>query len=223
MRQHAGVTGDWTITADDEVAVGKLPERAWEAALKQDIDVQDGYGVAELTGRNTRTGWQQGMRLLVRRVKPSGRQVKKLTAFEVRAGWKYSVIATNIRHMWGVTGSHQPQFLDVLARSHATVEDRVRTDKAMGLRNLPSKSWQVNAGWMLAANIGHDMDCWVRLLALGRRPRDRVATSDRASGPDLTAGHYPTHPRGEDRRPEPVEPGGPAQVHRWIRTEQLPA
>ena len=159
----------WTVTADDEAAVGKLPERAWEAALRQDGDIQDGYGIAELTGVNTRTGWPQGMRLLVRRVKPSGRQVNKLTAFELRAGWKYSVIATNIRHMWGIAGSHQPQFLDVLARSHATVEDRVRTDKSMGLRNLPSKSWQVNAGWMLTANIGHDLDCWVRLLALHDR------------------------------------------------------
>lgn len=36
-------------------------------------------------------------------------------------------------------GSHHPQFLDVLHRSHAGVEDKVRTDKAMGLRNLPSQ------------------------------------------------------------------------------------
>ncbi|MFG2638894.1 hypothetical protein ACGFX8_35070 [Streptomyces sp. NPDC048362] len=66
--------------------------------------------------------------------------------------------------MWGIDGSHQPQWLDALSRSHATVEDRVRGDKAMGLRNLPSKKWQVNDGWMLAANLGHDLDCWLRLL-----------------------------------------------------------
>jgi hypothetical protein len=29
-------------------------------------------------------------------------------------------------------------------RAHAVVEDRVRADKAMGLRNLPSKDWTVN-------------------------------------------------------------------------------
>lgn len=33
--------------------------------------------------------------------------------------------------------SHHVQFIDVLHRSHAGVEDRVRTNKAMGLRNLP--------------------------------------------------------------------------------------
>jgi hypothetical protein len=46
------------------------------------------------------------------------------------------------------------------------VEDRVRTNKAMGLHNLPSKSWDVNCGWMLAANLAADLDAWVRLLGL---------------------------------------------------------
>jgi hypothetical protein len=156
----------WTITADDETAIAKLPERAWETALRQDGELQEGYGIAELTGLNARTGWPAGMRLLVRRVKPSARHAKKLTALEKRTGFKYAIVATNIRHMWGIGGSHQPQSLDALARSHATVEDRVRVDKAMGLRNLPSKKRQVNAAWMLAANLGHDLDCWVRLLAL---------------------------------------------------------
>lgn len=35
----------------------------------------------------------------------------------------------------------------------------------MGLRNLPSKSWEINRGWMLSANAA-DLDTWVRLLAL---------------------------------------------------------
>jgi hypothetical protein len=156
----------WTITADDERAIAKLPGQAWDALLEQDGTPHDSYKVAELTGLNRRSGWPDGMRLLVRRVKPSGRQAKKLTAFETRTGWKYSIVATNIRHMWGIAGSHQPQWLDALSRSHATVEDRVRGDKAMGLRNLPSKKWRVNQGWILAAALGHDLDCWVRLLAM---------------------------------------------------------
>jgi hypothetical protein len=39
-----------------------------------------------------------------------------------------------------------------------------RTAKAMGLRNLPSKSWQVNAGCVIAANIAADLTAWTRLL-----------------------------------------------------------
>ena len=34
----------------------------------------------------------------------------------------------------------------------------------MGLRNLPSKTWQVNCGWVLAANIAADLAAWNRLL-----------------------------------------------------------
>jgi hypothetical protein len=34
----------------------------------------------------------------------------------------------------------------------------------VGLRNLPSKSWQVNAGWVIAANIAADLTVWTRLL-----------------------------------------------------------
>ncbi|MFC5821980.1 hypothetical protein [Nonomuraea harbinensis] len=43
--------------------------------------------------------------------------------------------------------------MDAVHRDHAEVEDRVRTNKAMGLRNLPSKTWNVNVGWILACNI----------------------------------------------------------------------
>lgn len=106
------------------------------------------------------------MRLVVRRVKPSGRQLKKLTPFEIKTGWRYSITATNIRKMTRIRGSHQPQWLDAVHRAHAVVEDRVRCDKAMGLNNLPSQSWEVNRGWMLAANLAHDLDAWVKLLAL---------------------------------------------------------
>jgi Transposase DDE domain group 1 len=36
----------------------------------------------------------------------------------------------------------------------------------MGLRGLPSKSWQVNCGWVIAANIAADLAAWTRLLGL---------------------------------------------------------
>ena len=50
-------------------------------------------------------------------------------------------------------------------REHAVVETAgVRTAKAMGLRNLPSKTWQVDADWVIAANIAADLAAWARLL-----------------------------------------------------------
>jgi hypothetical protein len=60
--------------------------------------------------------------------------------------------------------------LDALHRAHAGVEDRVRTNKAMGLRNLPSKAWTTNRGWVLACNIACDLDAWTRLLGLHDQP-----------------------------------------------------
>jgi hypothetical protein len=36
----------------------------------------------------------------------------------------------------------------------------------MGLRNLPSKTWMVNCGWVRAANIAADLAAWCRLLGL---------------------------------------------------------
>ena len=77
-------------------------------------------------------------------MRPNGRIRKKLAAFELKTGWTCSVIATNIRYMWGIAGSHQPRRLVARARDHAVVEDRVRADKAMGLRNPPSQSLEVN-------------------------------------------------------------------------------
>lgn len=83
-----------------------------------------------------------------------------------QTGWRYQITATNMRHMWGIAGSHQVQFLDALHRDHAEVEDRIRTNKAMGLHNLPSASWQINTAWMLAANLAADLNAWLRLLTL---------------------------------------------------------
>jgi Transposase DDE domain group 1 len=165
-RRTVRYTVGWKMTDADEAAIARLAEADWQDSLHQDGTVQPEYAIAELTGLNTRTGWPEGLRLLVRRTRPSRRHLKMLTAFEKKTGWRYQILATNIRHMWGIAGSHQPQWLDVLHRAHAQVEDRVRTNKAMGLRNLPSKSWTTNCGWVLAANLAADLDAWTRLLCL---------------------------------------------------------
>jgi hypothetical protein len=92
--------------------------------------------------------WPGGLRWIVRRVRPSRRHKKNMTAYEKKAGWRYSITCTNIPDagIAGIPGSHHPQYIDAVQRDHATAEtDGVRTAKAMGLRNLPSKSWQVPA------------------------------------------------------------------------------
>lgn len=165
-RRRVRYSVSWKMTEADEKAIALLPASAWSAAIDQDGAVQDDCHVAELTGLSTRPGWPAGQRLLVRRTRPSRRHHGKLTAFERATGWRYQIIATNISHLWGIAGSHQPQWLDVLHRAHADVEDRVRTNKAMGLSKLPSAAWTTNCGWILAADLDADLDAWPRLLAL---------------------------------------------------------
>jgi hypothetical protein len=94
------------------------------------------------------------------------RKLKIITAYENKTGWRYSIICTNIpgTGIGGVPGSHHPQDIDLVHREHAGVETGgVRTAEAMGLRALPSKSWQVNCGWVIAANIAADLAAWTRL------------------------------------------------------------
>ncbi|MFF4756989.1 transposase, partial [Streptomyces sp. NPDC002514] len=223
-RRTVRYTVGWTITEEDEKAIACLPEAAWETSLHQDGSIQEGYSVAELTGVNTRKGWPEGMRLIVRRVKPSRRHLKKLTRFEEQTGWRYCITATNIRHMRGIAGSGHAQFLDVLHRSHAGVEDRVRTNKAMGLSNLPCASWEVNRAWMLAANLAADLDTWLRLLAL--HDIDDLAGAE----PDtmrFRLYHLPARLAGHARRRwlriERTWPWAKAFTTCWHRVTTLPA
>jgi hypothetical protein len=161
-------TCGWMITESDEEAIRAVPADAWQPGIRQDGSTEDDKDIAEITHLLSRAGnWPDGLRWIARRVKPSRRHLKNLTAWEKKTGWKYSVTCTNIPHtgMDGVPGSQHPQYIDVTHRDHATVEtDGVRTAKAMGLRNLPSKSYQVNKGWVLAANIAADLTAWARLL-----------------------------------------------------------
>ena len=163
-------TSGWAITSADEDAIRLLPATAWQAAVDQDGVVQQDKHVAEITHLLTRAaGWPAGLRWIVRRTRPSRRQARNLTAFEKATGWRYSIIVTNIPAaggIGGVPGSHHAQFTGVLHRQHAVVEDGVRTAKSMGLRNLPSKTWLVNCGWVLAASIAADLAAWCRLLGL---------------------------------------------------------
>ena len=161
-------TCGWMITAADEEAIRQVPADAWKPGTGQDGQAEDDKDVAEITELMSRAGnWPDGLRWIARRVKPSRRHLRNLTDYERKTGWKYSITCTNIPDggIAGVPGSHHPQYIDTVHREHAVVETSgVRTAKAMGLRNLPSKTWQVNCGWVITANIAADLAAWTRLL-----------------------------------------------------------
>lgn len=160
-------TSGSTITAMEEAAIADLPEHAWTQAIEQDGSLDPIAQVTELTGLWRRAGWPDGLRFIARPVKPSRRHAKKLTELEKRTGWRYQLTVTNIRdHGRGMPGSHHVYFLDVLHRQHAVVEDRVRTEKATGIRTLPLHGYERNKAWLLAANIASDLFAYLQLLGL---------------------------------------------------------
>jgi hypothetical protein len=221
-------TCGWTILDADERAIAALPASAWEPGLLQEGGLEKDKDTAEITHLMSRAGnWPDGLRWIVRRVKPSRRHKKNMTAYERKTGWKYSITCTNILDtgMEGVPGSHHPQFIDVTHRDHATVEtDGVRTAKAMGLRNLPSKTWQVNKGWVLAANIAADLTAWARLLGFHDQPDLRDAEPDTLR---YRIWHIPAritrHARKRILKISPHWPWKNAFLTCWQRLRDLPA
>jgi hypothetical protein len=227
-RRKVLFTCGWMITGADEDAIRQVPAGAWKPGAAQDGTAEEDKDVAEITGLMTRAGnWPGGLRWIVRRVKPSRRQARNLTAYEKETGWRYSITCTNIPDsgIAGAPGSHHPQYIDVLHREHAVVETAgVRTAKAMGLRNLPSKAWQVNCGWVIAANIAADLAAWTRLLGHGDDPELRHADPDTLR---YRIWHLPARlARHARQRVLAISPGWPwaqAFLACWQRLCALPA
>jgi len=228
LRRKVLFTCGWMITPADEDAIRQVPAGAWKPGIGQDGAVEEDKHVAEITHLTSRAGkWPAGLRWIVRRVKPSRRQMRNLTDYEKKTGWRYSVTCTNIPDagVGGVPGSHHPQFIDVTHREHAVVETGgVRTAKAMGLRNLPSKSWQVNCGWVLAANIAADLAAWSRLLGFHDREDLRDADPDTLR---YRVWHIPArlarHARQRVLKISPDWPWKDAFLTCWHRLCALPA
>ncbi|MDQ4033772.1 MAG: IS1380 family transposase, partial [Actinomycetota bacterium] len=148
------------------IAIGRVPERAWQAVSDTEGQTRDldDAGVVKLTGLLRRSiycdllaNWPTDMRIICRRERPSAGA--QLSLLEEADGWRYQLIATN-------TPRGQLAFLEARHRAHARVEDRIRSGKDTGIEHLPSKSYEINQAWCIAAMIAADLLCWLRLLCL---------------------------------------------------------
>ncbi|WP_244187879.1 transposase [Streptomyces regalis] len=149
--------------------------------------------------------------------------MKKLTAFDHKTGCRYSIRATNIRHMGAAPAPTRASSSTPCTATTPEVEDCVRTNKAMGLANLPSQSWQINTGWMLAANLAADLDTWLRLLTLHNQGSLEDAEPDTMR---LRFHHLPArlarHARCRILRIERTSPWAAAFTVSWNRLTRLP-
>ncbi|WP_436949829.1 hypothetical protein [Streptomyces sp. SudanB52_2052] len=116
------------------------------------------------------TGWPTGLRLIVRRLKPSRRDAKKLTAFEKHTGWHYQILAHErprspraFRSSRLQAGVVRGRPLPWSRRGPGLREsDRTGQPRAAAL--------EVLAAWLLAATIAADLDACTRLLLLHDEP-----------------------------------------------------
>jgi hypothetical protein len=163
-RVHYSVGFDFDDRA--RTVLAQVPPGAWAAVSDTEGNPRDldDAGVVELTGLlrehphpDLLANWPADMRIICRRERPSAGA--QLSLFEQADGWRYQLIATN-------TPTGQPVFLEARHRPHARVEDRIRCAKATGIDHLPSKSYEINQAWCVAAMIACDLLCWLRLLCL---------------------------------------------------------
>ena len=135
-------------------AILRVPGRGWTPAYDIDGQPRDGAQIAEITGCVNLTAWPAGSRLIIRRERPHpGAQLR----FTDASGHRFTAFLTDTR-------GGQIAGLEVRHRSHARVEDRIRTGKATGLRNLPCRGYQQNQTWLELSLAAADLLTWAQAL-----------------------------------------------------------
>jgi hypothetical protein len=142
-----------------QAAIGALDPDAWQLALDQDGRPRRGAWVAELCGLDlVGTGWPQGTRAICRRERPHPGARHKM-GFTDAAGHRFQVFITNQL-------DPDPAVLEARHRPHAHVEDRIRSAKATGLRNLPFADFGANDAWLTLVCVAQTLVCWTQALLL---------------------------------------------------------
>jgi hypothetical protein len=142
-----------------QTAILALPEQAWQPALDPDGRPRRGAWVAELSDLDLPgAGWPEGIRAICRRERPHPGAAHKL-AFTDQAGHRFQVVVTD-------QPDPDPAVLEARHRPHAHVEDRIRTAKASGLRNLPFHGFAANDAWLTLVMVAQTLVCWAQALLL---------------------------------------------------------
>lgn len=134
-------------------AVLKIPPAAWTVAVEPGGEIRDGAWVAELDG-DVLKGWPQGADRPQGTPTP-GAQLR----FTDADGLRLTAFATN-------TTGVPIAALELRHRQRARAEDRIRTTRATGLRNLPLHDTAQNRIWLEIVQIAHDLLAWMPMLAV---------------------------------------------------------
>jgi Transposase DDE domain group 1 len=149
------------MAGDVQAAILAVPTTAWTPAYDSDRMVRPGAWVAELTGMLNLAGWPKGMRVIVRRERPHpGAQLR----FTDLGGHRFTCFATSTR-------DGQLADLELRHRLRARCEDRIRSAKDTGLRNLPLHGYTQNQIWTELVAMACELLAWTQLLSLPGKAR----------------------------------------------------
>jgi len=217
------------ITRADETAIGQVPAGAWKPGIAQDGTAEEDKDVAEVTHLMSRAGnWPGGLRWIARRVKPSRRQAKNLTDYEKRPAGATPSPARTSRS----PGSAAFPAATTPSTSTWSTASTPASRPPVSAPPRPwacapshmSKAWQVNAGWVIAANIAADLTAWTRLLGHHDDPGLREANPDTLR---YRVWHLPArlarHARQRALAISPDWPWADAFLTCWQRLCALPA
>lgn len=157
----------FTLTDDIEAAILALPEQVWEVAYNADRQPRDGAWVAELSGMLDLSSWPKGMRVIVRRERPHPGAQLRFTDLD---GHRFTCFVTGTRPGGG---RGQLADLELRHRRRARCEDRIRTAKDSGLRNLPLHGFNQNQIWLELVALAGELTAWTQMLALADHPARR--------------------------------------------------
>ena len=135
-------------------AILALPVNAWTPAYDADGMPRRGAWVAEVTGLLDLSSWPAGSRVIVRKERPHPGAQLSFTDID---GHRFTAFLTD-------TDRGQLADLELRHRSHARVEDRIRTGKDTGMRNLPCHAFAANACWLELALTAADLLTWSQAL-----------------------------------------------------------
>jgi hypothetical protein len=141
---------------DIPTVLARIPATAWTPAYNADSKPRDGAWVCEVTDLVDLKAWPEGTRLILRKERPHpGAQLR----FTDTDGLRVTGLLTN------TTGGQLAE-LELRHRRHARVEDRIRTAKDTGLRNLPFHDAAQNQVWLEICALAQDLIAWMQRLAL---------------------------------------------------------
>ena len=223
-------TCGWMITAADEDAIRQLPADAWKPGHRPGRQRRAGQGRRRDHRPDDQGGELAGRAALDRAareaVPPPDAQPDRL-----REEDRLAVLGHLHQHPGHRDRGRPGQPPPAVHRRACTASTPASRPPASAPRRpwacagLPSKTWQVNCGWVAAANIAADLAAWTRLLGHCDDPELRDA------GPVLSATGSGTSPRDSPGMPasalSPSAPTGPgprpvpgllAAAHRPART-----